>query len=253
MSELPVLVEGLVVRYGSKTAVAGVTFSVKPGEVYGLLGPNGAGKSSVIKVLVGLVQPASGRVRIFGRSPSDSEAKMRIGYVPEEVVLFDSLTPREYLEFVASVRRMDSATASERFRKLAEAFGLSDYVDTPIGALSKGNRQKVALVAALIHEPPLLILDEPFTGLDVASSKVLKEILAAHVRRGGAVLMSTHVMELAEKLCTRVGIMSGGRIVSEGSVSELRELVGAAGLEEVFLKVTGQEAWVSEVVKALEE
>jgi ABC-2 type transport system ATP-binding protein len=253
MSELPVLVEDLVVRYGSKTAVAGATFSVKPGEVYGLLGPNGAGKSSVIKVLVGLVQPVSGRVRIFGRSPSDSEAKMRIGYVPEEVVLFDSLTPREYLEFVASVRRMDSATASERFRKLAEAFGLSDYVDTPIGALSKGNRQKVALVAALIHEPPLLILDEPFTGLDVASSKVLKEILAAHVRRGGAVLMSTHVMELAEKLCTRVGIMSGGRIVSEGSVGELRELVGAVGLEEVFLKVTGQEAWVSEVVKALEE
>jgi len=111
----------------------------------------------------------------------------------------------------------------------------------------------VALIAALIHEPPLLILDEPFTGLDVASSRVLKEILASHVRRGGAVLMSTHVMELAEKLCTRVGIMSGGKIVSEGGVSELRELVGAAGLEEVFLKVTGQEAWVSGVVKALEE
>ena len=253
MSELPVLVEDLVVRYGSKTAVAGVTFSVKPGEIYGLLGPNGAGKSSVVKVLVGLVQPASGRARIFGRSPSDVEAKMRIGYVPEEVVLFDSLTPREYLEFVASVRRMDSATASQRFRKLAEAFGLSEHVDTPIGALSKGSRQKVALIAALIHEPPLLILDEPFTGLDVASSRVLKEILASHVRRGGAVLMSTHVMELAEKLCTRVGIMSGGKIVSEGSVSELRELVGAAGLEEVFLKVTGQEAWVSGVVKALEE
>jgi len=150
------------------------------------------------------------------------------------------------------VRRLNSGTATERFRKLAEAFGLTECVDTPIGALSKGNRQKVALAAALLHDPPLLILDEPFTGLDVASSRVLKELLVVHVQKGGAVLMSTHVMELAEKLCTRVGIMSQGRLVGEGSVNELRELVGAAGLEEVFLRVTGQEAWVAEVVKALE-
>lgn len=250
---LPVLVENLTVRYGSKTAVAGATFSVRPGEVYGLLGPNGAGKSSVIRVLVGLVKPLSGRVEVFGRSPSSAEAKMLIGYVPEEAVLFDSLTPREYVEFVASVRRLDSGAASERFRKLVEAFGLREYVDTPIGTLSRGNKQKVALVAALLHEPPLLILDEPFTGLDVAFSRVLKGILAAHVRRGGAVLMSTHVMEIAERLCTRVGIMCNGRLVSEGSVSELREMVGATGLEEAFLKVTGQESWVAEVVKALEE
>ena len=179
MSELPVLVEDLVVRYGSKTAVAGATFSVKPGEIYGLLGPNGAGKSSVVKVLVGLVQPASGRARIFGRSPSDVKAKMRIGYVPEEVVLFDSLTPREYLEFVTSVRRMDSATASQRFRKLAEAFGLSEHVDTPIGALSKGSRQKVALIAGLTQA--LASAEELLRGFPAGLGQLLYPLPFAHL------------------------------------------------------------------------
>jgi ABC-2 type transport system ATP-binding protein len=252
---LPVLVKELVVKYGSFVAVNNISFAVKPGEIYGLLGPNGAGKTSTLKVLIGLLEPAFGKVEIFGRPVSDEIAvKSMIGYVPEEVILMDSLTPREFLEFVASVRHLNADVANARLEKLVSAFQLREYFDTPIAALSKGNKQKVAIVAALLHEPQLLILDEPLTGLDAFSSKILKEILTFHVKKGGAVIFSTHIMEVAERVCTRVGIINRGKIVGEGTVEELRKLVkGAEGsLEEIFLKVTEQEAGIQEIVKALE-
>ncbi|MEM3956591.1 MAG: ABC transporter ATP-binding protein [Thermoproteota archaeon] len=255
MNAPPVFVEGLVVKYGSFIAVDGVSFTVKPGEIYGLLGPNGAGKTSTLKVLTGLLKPASGRVEIFGRPLSDEVAvKSMMGYVPEEVVLMDSLTPREFLEFVASIRRLKADMVQPRLGKLVSAFQLREYFDTPIAALSKGNKQKVAVVAALLHEPQLLILDEPLMGLDAFSSKILKELLTFHVSKGGAVIFSTHIMEVAERLCTRVGIINRGRMVGEGTVDGLRKLVKSAegSLEEIFLKVTEQEAGVQEIVKALE-
>jgi len=251
----PLLVEGLTVKYGSFTAVDNISFVIKPGEIYGLLGPNGAGKTSTLKTIIGLVQPASGRIEVYGKPVSDEIAvKSMIGYVPEEIVLMDSLTPREFLEFVASIRRLNSDTVNTRLGKLISAFQLAEYFDTPIAALSKGNKQKVAIVAALLHEPPLLILDEPLIGLDAFSSKILKELIVFHAKKGGAVIFSTHIMEVAERLCTRVGIIHRGKMVGEGTVEGLRKLVKSAegSLEEIFLKVTEQEAGVQEIVKALE-
>lgn len=256
MPDIAVNVENLVVAYGSFIAVNNVSFSVKSGEIYGLLGPNGAGKTSTIKVLVGVLEPRSGTVQIYGNPISDEvAAKSQIGYVPEEVVLLDSLTPREFFEFVASIRRLDANSANSKLEKFTSAFELKQYFDTPIAALSMGNKQKVAIIAALLHEPRLLILDEPLVGLDARSSKILKELISFHVKKGGAVIFSTHIMEVAEKLCTKVAIINKGKIVSEGTVEELRNLVKSAegSLEDIFLKVTQQEAGMQEIIKALEE
>lgn len=251
-----VKVEGLVVSYGSFVAVEDLSFSVKNGEIYGLLGPNGAGKTSTIKVLVGVLQPRSGKVEIYDTPISDEvAAKSQIGYVPEEVVLLDSLTPREFFEFVTSIRRLDKGTANSKLERFVSAFELKQYFDTPIAALSMGNKQKVAIVAALLHDPKLLVLDEPLIGLDARSSKILKELITFHAKKGGAVIFSTHIMEVAEKLCNKVAIINKGKIVGEGTVDDLRKLVRTAGgsLEDIFLKVTEQEAGMQDVIKALEE
>ncbi len=257
MQQAAVIVKDLTVAYGSFIAVNNISFTVNPGEIYGLLGPNGAGKTSTIKALIGILQPRSGQIQIYGKSPLDDEVavKSQIGYMPEEVVLFDSLNPREFFEFVASVRNLKGEKVNLRLEKLAYAFDIKKYFDTPIAALSRGNKQKVAIIAALLHEPKLLILDEPLVGLDAKSSKILKELINLHARKGGAVIFSTHIMEVAEKLCTKVGIINRGKLVGEGTVEDLRRLVKGAeeSLEDIFLKVTEQETSVLEVVKALEE
>jgi ABC-2 type transport system ATP-binding protein len=256
MEVAAVSVEGLVVSYGSFVAVENLSFTVKNGEIYGLLGPNGAGKTTTIKVLVGVLEPRSGKVEIYNTPLSDEvAAKSQIGYVPEEVVLLDSLTPREFLEFVASIRRLSKDTINSKLERYISAFELKQYFDTPIAALSMGNKQKVAIVAALLHDPKLLILDEPLIGLDARSSKILKELITFHAKKGGAVIFSTHIMEVAEKLCTKVGIINKGKIVGEGTVEDLRKLVRSAegSLEDIFLKVTEQEAGMQDIIKALEE
>ena len=256
MEAVAVSVEGLVVSYGSFVAVENLSFTVKNGEIYGLLGPNGAGKTTTIKVLVGVLEPRSGKVEIYNTPLSDEvAAKSQIGYVPEEVVLLDSLTPREFLEFVASIRRLSKDTLNSKLERYISAFELKQYFDTPIAALSMGNKQKVAIVAALLHDPKLLILDEPLIGLDARSSKILKELITFHAKKGGAVIFSTHIMEVAEKLCTKVGIINKGKIVGEGTVEDLRKLVRSAegSLEDIFLKVTEQEAGMQDIIKALEE
>lgn len=256
MDTVAVRVEGLVVSYGSFVAVENLSFTVKDGDIYGLLGPNGAGKTSTIKVLVGVLEPRSGKIEIYDTPLSDEvAAKSQIGYVPEEVVLLDSLTPREFLEFVASIRRLEKETVNSRLERFVSAFELKQYFDTPIAALSMGNKQKVAIIAALLHEPKLLILDEPLIGLDARSSKILKELITFHAKKGGAVIFSTHIMEVAEKLCTKVGIINKGKIVGEGTVDDLRKLVRSAegSLEDIFLKVTEQEAGMQDIIKALEE
>lgn len=255
LEQSAVSAEGLVIKYGQFVAVENLSFKVKPGEIYGLLGPNGAGKTSTIKVLVGVLQASAGKVEVFGTPLTDEvAAKSRMGYVPEEVILLESLTPREFLEFTASIRHLEGATANERTQRLTAGFELTQYFDTPIAALSMGNKQKVAIIAALMHDPPLLILDEPMVGLDARSSKILKELITFHAKKGGAVIFSTHIMEVAEKLCTRVGIINKGKIVGEGTVEDLRKLVKSAegSLEDIFLKVTEQEAGMQDVIKALE-
>jgi ABC-2 type transport system ATP-binding protein len=256
VQEPAVRVHGLVVNYGSFTAVDNLSFTVRTGEIYGLLGPNGAGKTSTLKVLVGVHEPSDGEIEIFNTQFSDEvAAKSQIGYVPEDVVLLDSLTPREFLEFIVSIRQLDRDAVNSRLERLTSAFELKQYFDTPIAALSMGNKQKVAITAALLHEPRLLVLDEPLIGLDARSSKILKELITFHAKKGGAVIFSTHIMEVAEKLCTRVGIINNGKIVGEGTVDELRKLVRSAegSLEDIFLKVTQQEAGMQDIIKALEE
>ena len=253
----PLRVEELCVRYGERSAVDRLSFTVRPGEIYGLLGSNGAGKTSTIKSVVGLVRPASGRVRVFGRDAVTESllVKRQVGYVPETSLLYDALTPREFLEFVASVRRLDRAVASERTRNYANAFRLEAEFDEPILTLSNGTRQKVLLIAALLHQPPLLVLDEPLNSLDPRSVRIVKELLARYVTSGErGVLFSTHTMEVAERLCHRVGILDQGMLRGEGTLSALREKVaqGDATLEEVFLRLTEESEGVRAAVEALE-
>ena len=253
----PLAAVELSVSYGERPAVDRLSFTVRPGEIYGLLGSNGAGKSSTIKSVVGLVRPSHGRVSVFGLDAvSDSlRTKERVGYVPETSMLYEALTPREFLEFVASVRRLDGATASERAKSYATAFRLESEFEEPIASLSNGTRQKVLIVAALLHQPPLLVLDEPLNSLDPRSVRIMKDLLARYVAGSGrGVLFSTHTMEVAEQLCHRVGILDRGVLRAEGTLDALRAraATGDASLEEVFLRLTREDEGLDSAVRALE-
>jgi ABC-2 type transport system ATP-binding protein len=202
----------------------------------------------------GLLPPTVGQVQVFGYDPMTQpiEVKKRIGLVPEDHIMYDSLTPREFFNFVASVRRLDQSAVENRMLSLIDAFEFAEYYDKPIATLSHGNRQKASIMSALIHDPPLLVLDEPFSGLDARTVRVLKDILNIHLENGGGILFSSHILEVAESLCDRIGIIDEGRMVAEGTVKELREMVKSHGsLEEVFLRAVQQDEEVAETVKAL--
>jgi len=253
----PLEIEALTVDYGTRRAVDGLSLRVRASEIYGLLGSNGAGKSSTIKSVVGLVHPTSGAVRVFGHDAVDDglRAKELFGYVPETALLYDALTPREFLEFVAGIRRLDPAVASDRLRTYASAFGLDAELEEPIATLSNGTRQKVLVIAAFLHHPRLLVLDEPLNSLDPRSVRIVKELLVRFARGSGrGVLLSTHTMEIAEELCDRVGILHEGHLLAEGTLAELRARAarGDASLEEVFLRVTRQDEGLSETVASLD-
>jgi len=256
-SPTPLVADELSVTYGEHPAVDRLSLTVRPGEIYGLLGSNGAGKSSTIKAIVGLVPPSHGRVAVFGfDAVHDGLAtKERLGYVPETSLLYEALTPREFLEFVASVRRLDPPTASARAKSYATAFRLENEFEEPIASLSNGTRQKVLIVAALLHQPPLLVLDEPLNSLDPRSVRIMKDLLARYVAASGrGVLFSTHTMEVAQQLCHRVGILDRGVLRAEGTLATLRERAeaGDATLEEVFLRLTREGEGLDTAVRALE-
>ena len=250
-------VSDVSVRFGSFLALDNLSLRVMPGEVFGLLGPNGAGKTTTIKVLMGLVAPSSGKVNVCGFDPlcQPVEAKARIGYVAENPIVYESLSPRDFFEFVVSMRRIDQAAANRVVSRLADVFDLAQYFDSPIGTLSMGLKQKVALIAAFIHQPPVLLLDEPLNGLDARSSRVVKDLVSLHAQRGGAVLFSTHIMEIAEHVCTRIGIIDHGKVIAEGTLEQLRSKTEGKGssLEEVFLKLTNEEAAVADTARMLRE
>ncbi|HXQ79362.1 MAG: ABC transporter ATP-binding protein [Thermoplasmata archaeon] len=250
---VPLSIEGLSVAYGERPAVQQLSLSVRPGEIYGLLGSNGAGKTSTIKAIVGLVRPVAGEVRVFGVDAirDGVSAKARLGYVPETSMLYEALTPREFLEFVASVRRMDATTATRRLQSYADAFRLGSELEEPIATLSNGTRQKVLIIGALLHAPPLLVLDEPLNSLDPRSVRIMKDVLLRYVAGGEhGVLFSTHTMEVAEQLCQRVGILDRGVLRGEGTLAALRERVAAgdASLEEIFLRLTEEDVGVRAAV-----
>jgi ABC-2 type transport system ATP-binding protein len=254
----PLAVENLSIVYGERRAVEALSFVVRPGEIYGLLGSNGAGKSSTIKSVVGLVRPSAGTIRVFGlNAVTDGlRVKQRVGYVPETSLLYEALTPREFLEFVAGVRRLKRDAASARARSYATAFRLEAEFDEPIASLSNGTRQKVLLIAALLHQPALLVLDEPLNALDPRSVRIMKELLSRYVATGGrGVLFSTHTMEVAEQLCHRVGILDRGVLRAEGTLASLRvrASTGDETLEQVFLRLTREDEGVPAAVRTLEQ
>jgi ABC-2 type transport system ATP-binding protein len=255
---VPLVVDGLSVRYGALSAVERLSFTVRPGEIYGLIGSNGAGKSSTIRCIVGLQRPSDGQLRVFGHDPrvAPRTAKELIGYVPESTLLFDALTPHEFLEFVAGVRRLPASVASARALSFAQALDLHREFDRPLATLSQGTRQKVLVLAALLHQPPFLVLDEPLNNLDPKTVRILKELFRTYVRTGGrGILFSTHTMEIAEQLCDRIGILERGRLIGEGTLAELRERLahGDASLEEVYLRLTAAEDRVRAAVRTLSE
>ena len=256
MSEA-VKIENLVKSYGELVAVNDVSFEVREGEIFGILGPNGAGKTTTIKVLMGLLDVDSGSAEVFGISSEDDPigVKQLVGYVPEEQQLYESLTPREVFDFIASVRELPQEKTSKRVVEFVRALDFEKYYDSMIVTLSQGNKQKAMLIAALIHMPKLLILDEPFAGLDVRTASIMKDVVKIHADNGGSVLLSTHIMEVAEAMCDRVGIIDDGKLVAVGTLDELRNVSQREGatLERVFLALTEQEDEVREGIDALRE
>ncbi|GIW07234.1 MAG: ABC transporter [Dehalococcoidia bacterium] len=228
-------------RFGAHEAVKQVSFHVQPGEIVGFLGPNGAGKSTTIRMLTGLLQPTSGEALILGydvqRQPK--EAKARFGYVPDTPNLYGKLNGFEFLRFMGRLYRLPPDQAERRATELLRLFDLTDAAADLIEGYSHGMQQKTALAGALIHDPPVLFLDEPTVGLDPRSARLIKDLLA-HLRdRGTAVFFSTHILEIAERMCDRVIIINDGAIVAAGTLAELRARQGGESLEDIFLSLTG--------------
>lgn len=248
---------GLTKKFGSVRALTDLNLRVMPGEIYGLLGPNGAGKTTAIKTILGLLEPTSGWLKIAGFSPTKNsiEVKSKIGYVAENPIVYDSLSPRDFLEFVASIRKLNQAKTNATIAHLANAFDMTQYFDSPIATLSHGMKQKVALIASFIHQPPILLFDEALNGLDAKSSRIVKDLVSFQAQKGGAVLFSTHIMEVAEKICNRIGVIHQGKVIAEGTLEQLRGKTGGndGTLEEVFLKLTHEEAEVADTSKMLRE
>ncbi len=247
----------LTKQFGSVQALKNLNLNILPGEIYGLLGPNGAGKTTAIKTILGLLEPTSGSIRVAGYDPTKDpvNVKSKIGYMAENPIVYDSLTPRDFLAFSASIRKVNPTAANDMIERFAKAFDLSQYFDSPIATLSLGMKQKIALVAALLHRPSVLLLDEPLNGLDAKSSRIVKDLVSFHAQNGGAVLFSTHIMEVAEQICTRVGIIDQGKVVAEGTLDQLKSKAGAVNenLEGIFLKLTNEESQVADITRMLRE
>ena len=240
MSSPAILVRDLKKSYGQKAAVDGVNLEVPRGSFFGFLGPNGAGKSTTIRMLTGLIPSDSGSIEILGfRLPGDDlEIKRRIGLVPDESLLFDRLTGLEFLEFVGRMYGLERSTAIERARGLLDLFELQ--VDRKIiGEYSKGMRKRVAMAASLIHHPELFLMDEPFEGVDAVGARLMKDILIDQVGRGATIFLTSHVLEVVERLCDRVAIIHNGRIVTCGTLEDLR--ASGESLEDAFVRVVGAE------------
>ncbi len=252
----PVLIETelLTKRYGEKLAVDEVSFSVQAGEIFGFLGPNGAGKTTTIKMIVGLLLPTTGRVMVAGYDIQKQPllAKAASGYVPDTPHLYQKLSGREMLRFVGDLYGVEPEQVYRRMEELLKLFDLESAGDDTIDSYSHGMRQKTALAAALMHDPKVLVLDEPTVGLDPKSARLIKDILRQMANRGAAVFLSTHILEIAERMCDRIGIIDRGKLIAVGSMAELRALgKGESSLEEIFLNLTGgaEYAEIAEVLQ----
>ncbi len=234
-----------LVKHFDRPAVDGLDLTVRTGEFYALLGPNGAGKTTTLRIVAGLLRPDAGQVSVLGIDAlaDPVAAKRDVAWVSDEPMIYDKLTPFEFLEFVAGLWSIPAQVAEARARELIGWLGLEPHAHERCQSFSKGMRQKVALAGALVHEPRLLILDEPLTGLDAGSSRQVKDVLTERVRGGATVILTTHILEVAERLAERIGVIDKGRLIAEGTLEELRAQAGHAGssLEDVFLELVARE------------
>jgi len=250
----------LVKKFGDKAAVDGISFDVNGGEIFGFLGPNGAGKTTTIKMIVGLLKPTSGTLKVGGYDTQMEpvQAKAVSGYVPDEPNLYPKLTGRELLQFVGRLYGVPLDMINRRSDEFFRLFDLTEAADETIDSYSHGMQQKTSLAAALIHDPQVLVLDEPTVGLDPKSARLIKDILYQFATRGAAVFLSTHILEIAERMCDRIGIIHQGKLIAVGTMDELRrnggdkEIAAESGsLEDIFLNLTGgsEYAEIAEVLK----
>ena len=232
-------IEHLIKIYGDKKAVDDLSLHIKPGEIYGFIGHNGAGKTTTLKSIVGILQFDSGEIYIDGRSIKESpiECKKNFAYIPDNPDLYDFMTGIKYLNFIAVIFGVEESVRQERIRKYAEMFVITDDLAQPIASFSHGMKQKLAIIAAWIHNPKLIIMDEPFVGLDPKAAHLLKGMMRDVCDNGGAIFFSTHVLEVAEKLCDKVAIIKGGKLIRSGTMEEVK---GDDSLEEVFLELEGE-------------
>lgn len=232
-------IEHLTKNYGEKKAVDNLSLHIKPGEIYGFLGHNGAGKTTTLKSCCGILQFDSGDITIDGISVKENPigCKKNLAYIPDNPDLYEFMTGIQYLNFVADIFGVGAADRKYRIRRYADAFDLTQDLAQPISAYSHGMKQKLAIISALIHQPKLIIMDEPFVGLDPKASHLLKSIMRELCDKGSAIFFSTHVLEVAEKLCDKVAIIKGGRLVKSGTMEEVK---GDTSLEDVFLELEGE-------------
>ena len=233
----------LTKRYNRKPAVDDVSFAISPGEVLGYLGPNGSGKSTTVKMLTGLLEPTSGQVFCHGRNITEDVTafKRTLGYVPEEPFVYPYLTGREYLQLTGRLRSMPERMLTQKIDALLNLFSLFEHRFSPIASYSKGMKQKILISAALLHDPEVVIFDEPLSGLDVTTAMIFKNLVRELSSRGKMILYSSHVLEVVEKVCTRVLILRQGRVVAHDSVENLRALLSSPSLESVFAQLVVQE------------
>jgi ABC-2 type transport system ATP-binding protein len=230
----------------ARPAVDGLDLTVKAGEFYTLLGPNGAGKTTTLRMVVGLLRPDAGSISVLGVDAlaDPVSAKQVMAWISDEPMIYDKLTPFEYLEFIGGLWGIGAAVAETRARELVDWLGLAPHAHERCEGFSKGTRQKVALAGALVHEPRLIVLDEPFTGLDAGSARQVKTVLRDHVRAGGTVIMTTHILEVAERMADRIGVIAGGRLIAQGTLDDLRRQAGngSSSLEDAFLALVAHGA-----------
>lgn len=240
-SDAVISVRDLKMLYGKNLVLKGINMDVYPGQVIGYIGQNGAGKSTTIKAMLGLVTGYSGEIRMFGRDIADGDVsyKRRIGYVPETAEIYDALTAREYLTFIGNLYGLSDKTAEAKAERLMEIFDLADVFNARISSYSKGMRQKVLLVSSLLHNPDVLFLDEPLTGLDANSVMVFKDILAMLAQAGKTIFYSSHIMEVVEKVSSRILLLQYGQVVADGSFDELKGKSEEKSLEGIFNDITG--------------
>jgi ABC-2 type transport system ATP-binding protein len=232
-------IEHLTKTYGEKKAVDDLNLHIRPGEIYGFIGHNGAGKTTTLKSVAGILQFDAGEIYIGGNSVREKplECKRKIAYIPDNPDLYEYMTGIKYLNFIADIFGVDAALRRERIRRYADAFELTGDLAQPIAAYSHGMKQKLAIIAAWLHEPQLILMDEPFVGLDPKAAHLLKGMMREICDRGGAIFFSTHVLEVAEKLCDKVAIIKGGKLIRSGTMEEVK---GDDSLEEVFLELEGE-------------